>query len=500
MPTLSAPTAPRRRWLRWALALLLLGTAATLATGLYLLRNAPLESAWQRTPMELLRYAERRLQGHPRLERLFMPMLERARGLQEREPPPALPTLGKGQQAAPWFTVGYEPSGRPRPLAPAPGGEAPAPTTRVSTIDELESALAGVAAGQTIELAPGRYAVAKTLRTLRAGLPERPIVVRAAKPGTVELVVTAQVGVAVTQPYWVFVNLGWRGACDKHDDCEHAYHVVGAARGTAIVNNHIADFNAHVKVNGADGVWPDDGLLQFNTLANTQPRRTAVPVNTLDLVGANGWQVLDNAIERVIKDGGDRIAYGLCVKGAGSTARIERNLVVCTPERMSQPGLRVGISLGCGGTGPRFCRDGRCDLELSDSVVANNVVAHCNDFGIDLHRVRGVQVAHNTLVNTEGIDARHASTRATAVGNLIEGRVRARDGAALEDRDNLLIGSLDVVLNAPQALDLRWLQASDRARATPETGRDFCGRNRPPFSPPGATVQARCDEAAPPKP
>jgi hypothetical protein len=303
--------------------------------------------------------------------------------------------------------------------------------------------------------------------------------------------------VTVTQPFWAFANLGLRGACPNHDDCEHAFHVVGAARGTAIVNNRIADFNALVKVNGVDGAWPDDGLLQFNTLVNTKPRSTTQPVNSLDLVGVNGWQVLDNDVERIVKEGGDRIAYGLCVKGGGSAARIERNLIVCTPERLSQPGLRVGISLGCGVTGERFCRDGRCETELTDSVVANNVVAHCNDFGIDLNRVRGVQVAHNTLVNTEGIDARHASTRAVAVGNLVEGRVRARDGAVIEEQDNLLIGSLDALLNAPHALDLRWLEASNRARPTPETGRDFCGRQRPPFSPPGATVQARCDEAAP---
>jgi hypothetical protein len=496
MSTLAHRSTARRRWLRWLLAAMLLCAVAALAGAAYLLRAAPVESAWQRTPMELVRYTERRLQGHPRLERLFMPTLERVRRMQEREPPASLPALGKGQQAAPSSTVGYEAGGRPRAIG-APTGDGPAPTVTVNNVDALNTAFADAVAGQVIELAPGRYAVTQTLRTSRAGLPERPIVVRAAKPGTVELVVTAQVGVAVTQPFWVFANLGLRGACPKDDDCEHAFHVVGAARGTAIVNNRIADFNAHVKVNGVDGAWPDDGLLQFNTLANTKPRNTALPVNSIDLVGANGWQVLDNDIERIVKEGGDRVAYGLCVKGGGASTRIERNLVVCTPERLSQPGLRVGISLGCGTTGQRFCRDGRCETELSDSVVANNVIAHCNDFGIDLHRVRGVQVAHNTLVNTEGIDARHASTRAVAVGNLIEGRVRARDGAVVEEHDNLLIGSLDALLNAPHALDLRWLEASDRSRPTPETGRDFCGRTRPPFSPPGATVQARCDEAAP---
>ena len=65
----------------------------------------------------------------------------------------------------------------------------------------------------------------------------------------------------------------------------------------------------------------------------------------------------------------------------------------------------------------------------------------------------------------------------------------------VEEQDNLAVRALDALLAAPLALDLRWNEASNRARATPETARDFCGRPRPPCSPPGATVQARCDAA-----
>ncbi len=167
--------------------------------------------------------------------------------------------------------------------------------------------------------------------------------------------------------------------------------------------------------------------------------------------------------------------------------------MVCTPESVSQEGLRVGISLGCGATGKEYCRDGRCDVELSDSVVANNVVAHCNDFGIDLHRARNALVAHNTLINTAGIDARRATTQAVAIGNLLEGRMRSRDGARLDAHDNALANPLDALLTAPNALDLRWHESSDQTRPTPETDRDFCGRRRPAISPPGATLQPNCD-------
>ena len=126
-------------------------------------------------------------------------------------------------------------------------------------------------------------------------------------------------------------------------------------------------------------------------------------------------------------------------------------------------------------------------------MIANNVIAHCNDFGIDLHRAHKALVAHNTLINTAGIDARHASTQGTVIGNLLEGRVRARDGARLDAQDNAVPARLDALLVAPDALDLHWHESSDQTRPTPETERDFCGQRRPALSPPGATVQPRCD-------
>jgi hypothetical protein len=484
----------RRRRAAWWLAGLLLAAGASLALTAYLVRAERWGALSERTPMELVRYTERRLIGHPNLQTLFSPLLGAVRRSQEREPPANLPTLGKGQQARSLTAAGYDSAGRPRAIAAGVAAGIVAPPTRlVSTVQELALAVASAVPGDVLELAPGSYALSQSLTTGRAGLPAQPILLRAAKPGSVEIVVTAARGIVVNQAYWVFENLDWRGACGQHDDCEHAFHVVGKARGTVILNNRIRDFNAHIKINGQDGAWPDDGLLQFTTLTNSEARRTSLPVSLIDSVGANGWQFADNHIERTAKDGGNRIAYGFCVKGAGENARIERNLVVCTPEQVSQPGLRVGISLGCGATGKQFCRDGRCDVELSNGVIANNVVAHCNDFGIDLHRARNALVAHNTLINTGGIDARQPTTQAVAVGNLLEGRVRVRDGARLDDRDNALANPLDGLLTAPNALDLHWHESSDQTRPTPETERDFCGQRRPAISPPGATVQPRCD-------
>ncbi len=475
-----------------ALASLLLPLAAVT----YLVRSERWSvDVLERSPMEFVRYAERRLIGHPRLQWLFGPALDGVRAMHEREPAPNLPTLGKGQQSQALLALGYDAAGRPRPSSGAPGASAGAPTVIVRNVDSLVSAMASASAGEVLEVAPGTYTLAQTLQTGKAGMPERPIKVRASAPGTVEFVVTALEAVKVTQPYWVFENFDWRGACANHDDCEHAFHVAGRARGAVILNNRMQDFNVHIKINGEGGAWPDDGLLQYNTLSNATARLTRQPVTAVNINGASGWQIADNSVQRIIKGEGNRTSSGICVKGAAQQVQVERNLVVCTPERVSQQGLRVGITMGCGGSTSAYCRDGRCDVEASGGAVSNNVIAHCNDFGIDLSRVRGVLVSHNTLINTAGIDARQASTRATAVGNLVEGRVRDRDGAVLEQVNNKQVGSMDVLLKAPDALDLRWNEPSHDTRATPETERDFCGQRRPPVSPPGATVRPRCERS-----
>ena len=349
------PHIPRRRrsakW--WAAGLLL---AASMAVGLsaYLVRGERWSALSERTPMELVRYTERRLIGHPNLQRLFEPLLDAVRRHQEREPPTSLPTLGKGQQTYALAAAGYDSSGRPRTLYAAVAAASAVPASRLlSNVQELTAAIANATPGQVLELAAGSYPLSQALKTGQAGQPGSPIVLRAAKPGTVELVVNTVQGILVSQPYWVFENLDWRGACEQHSDCDHAFHIVGRARSTVVLNNRTRDFNVHYKINGEGGDWPDDGLLQFNTVTNSGPRHTELPVNLINVVGANGWRLLDNHIERLGKDIGSQISYGICMKGAGQQARVERNLVVCTPQQVSQVGLRVGISFGCGTTGAK---------------------------------------------------------------------------------------------------------------------------------------------------
>ena len=193
----------------------------------------------------------------------------------------------------------------------------------------------------------------------------------------------------------------------------------------------------------------------------------------------------DNFVSRFTKAGGDRISYGLYMKGGGRGGHIERNLVVCSAGDISQPGVRVGMSFGGGGTAAHNCRDARCEAEHTGGVMANNVVAHCNDFGIDVFRSAGATVAHNTLVNTAGIDVRHAPASAALIANVLDGRMRARDGGQARPQSNV-VATLHSLMEAPDRLALRWLSVPDAVAPNPAVPHDFCGDRRGPIQWPGA--------------
>lgn len=425
-----------------------------------------------RTPGELIRYAMRRLEGHPNVEAVAHPPLLWVQAKIERPVPPGpLPTLGKGQQ--------------PESPPPLPG-QNPKPDIFATTPQELIQAINTAQAGQTILLAPGTYRINQKIQTKFGGNAQQRITLRANQPGQVQIEFEAQVGFEVNQPYWVFENLNIRGTCNYQGACEHAFHIFGNGAYLVLRNNKLEDFNSHLKINGLDGNWPDHGLLQHNTLTNTLPRTTESPTTLFDLVGANRWQVLDNLVSNFVKNGSNGISYGIFMKGASSGGRIERNLVICTPQNISQPGVRVGISFGGGTTGKPYCRDQLCTAEHTAGLAANNIVAHCNDSGIDVNRSTGIVIAHNTLINTAGIDVRDASA-AKLYGNLLDSRIRQRKGGqATQDMNE--ISTLSDLFEDPTALDLTWRRAPDNIPSVMLVPKDFYGQTRTDGTPPGALI------------
>lgn len=421
-----------------------------------------------RTPGELIRTLRDQLAGYEALDAAARTLLDPLQRHFERPvPPDPLPDLGKGAGVT---------------AAPAP---VPARALQVASTAHLVDALAQALPGDQITLQPGVYRIEQRLAAQRGGTAQQPIVLRAARLGEARLEVLAGTGVLVSAPFWRFENLQLRGACSADDDCEHAFHIVGQARGTVLHNNEMREFSAHIKVNGQSGHWPDDGVVAHNSLLNSRPRVTQRPVTAVDIVGASGWVVADNRVQEFAKSVASQTSYGIFMKGGGSGGRIERNLFICSSADISAPGTRVGISLGGGGTGAPYCRNGQCLHEHSQGLIANNIVAHCNDSGIDVNRSQQVLVAHNTLINTAGIDVRGAGANAELRNNLLEGRLRARQGGSLQAQGNA-VGPLREWLDQADRLSLAWREAPAAVPALPALRQDFCGRLRDAQTSPGA--------------
>ncbi len=306
----------------------------------------------------------------------------------------------------------------------------------VSSSDDARTAILAARPGDLITFLPGVYRFHGGLKNGPAGLADAPITVAARVPGSVLIEMDAEEGFKVAAPYWTFQNLVIHGVCARHTDCEHAFHVVGAAAHFRALNNTISDFNAHFKINGEGGQFPDQGLIEGNTLTNSQVRNTANPVTPIDLVAASGWVVRNNFISDFIKGDGNQVSYGAFAKGGGGHNRFEQNIVQCEQHLRGFPGQRVGLSLGGGSTARTFCRDSRCITEQEDSTIAANLILSCSDDGIYLNSAARSSLTHNTLLDTGGISVRFPTSSALVVGNLVDGAMRSRNGGLLHAEDN----------------------------------------------------------------
>jgi len=452
--------------LAWLLAAALLLTVAGMAAGLSFLQSQGV------TPRALAPYILKRTSGHNPLivgtGRLVSATLER------------LDRGDSGPYTLPALTLGAQPQALPAPA----GAE-----RLVASSEDAWRAIAGAAPGDVITFLPGDYALRATVYASRAGSAGAPIVVRAARPGTVRIEVAAAEGFKVTAPYWRFENLTLHGSCAYDDICEHAFHVAGNAHHFIARNNTIRDFNAHFKINGERGAFPDDGLIESNTLGNGAPRRTAHPVTPIDLVAASGWTIRANLIHDFVKGAGDRISYGAFAKGGAERTVFERNVVLCEAALAGQPGQRIGLSFGGGSTGKPYCRDGRCITEHDGGTMRANLVAGCSDVGIYLNSAANTQLLGNTLLDTAGVQASFPTSGATLEGNLIDGPLRADKGGVLRSGDNLVTPIWQLYLGRhpqrglfadPARLDLRWRDAAPRQEAgAPAAGLCASGRVTP---------------------
>jgi parallel beta-helix repeat protein len=365
----------------------------------------------------------------------------------------------------------------------------------VRSAAELSSAISAAQAGDEIVLADGVYS-AKGFTCSAHGTKSAPIRVRAANPGQASMRFTGAEGFRVTGPHWQFSHLIIEGACAPSSGCEHAFHVTGDARGFVLADSQVIDFNAQLKVNaepraGAPHAIPHGGLIERNEIFDRAPRPTSSPVTKLNIDTGDDWIVRDNYLHDFQKGAGDQVSYAAFMKSGGQRGVFERNLVICSS--LHTGGTRLGLSFGGGGTAPEYCSPGfasnvPCDVEHRGGALRNNVIVNCSDVGIYLNRAAETLVSHNTLIATQGIDFRFATTSGTARANVLTGAIRERDGGQFADENNrtgVTLASFEAWYREPLTGDMRvdGSPGSLSDGSTAEIADDACGltRGSPPF-------------------
>jgi hypothetical protein len=318
-------------------------------------------------------------------------------------------------------------------LMPSTIGEARA--IHGASAPEIISAVNNAKPGDIITVAPGHYDL-PGLRMTASGTRQNPIVLRAARPGTVELRSAATEFMKISAPDWIVENFDIAGTCSYDNACEHAFHIVARADGTIIRGNRVHDYNAHIKGNGENGRFPNDVVIENNWLFGTHTRITELPIAPVDVVGGSRWTVRGNLIADFAKKldhppmRTDDWSYGLFLKGNSERGMIAGNIVDCDLDAPPTRSIR-GISLGASGTGPGLCdKGGECRTEHRQGTVWGNIVLNCPaEPGLFLFQAEDTLVAGNVVIGTAGIAAVGIETKARISDNTLDGAIAVIGGA-----------------------------------------------------------------------
>ncbi len=347
------------------------------------------------------------------------------------------------------------------------------------TDDKFTTYMKDAKPGDVFIIAPGRYTIKRYIELTANGTKAEPITIKPFEGGKVIIETVGAIGFKISGSNWIIEGLEFNGTCGNHQMCEHALQIASKADNTIVRRNKFVDFNAAIKGNGEiiDGrqYFPDDVLIEDNILYNTTPRITNTPVTPIDVVGGRRWVVRGNFIADFAKVAGSPISYAAFLKGNSDHGLFERNLVIC--EWRHSGGVRLGLSLGGGGvTNPDYCQGRSCKIEHYKGVIRGNVIMNCPaDVGIYLNNAASTEITNNTLVNTAGIDVRFNGSFATIVNNVIEGRIKERDGGRFRGFGNVVVEDIEDIFPRAEYYDLTPEDIDDLEEAAfGFEGRDYC--------------------------
>jgi hypothetical protein len=318
----------------------------------------------------------------------------------------------------------------------------PVPTdVTVTDVKGLVAAVAGIAPGKTILIAPGTYVLPQRLALTRGGTAAAPIVIAAASgPGTV--VIDAN---GAEEAFFVsgacFLRI--EGLTITGGAC-HAIMVSPPSTDVVILNNRMYDNTRTTQLNNqVSAVKGNPGAARVTVENNV--------VEQIATYGGDNFQGIDcNAgVDWIVRGNIVRDIRGAALSGSGIQFKsgsvgtiIENNFV-----------FRCGLNgIVYGGFGnPAW---GKQTFEHVGGVVRNNVVAGCADAGITAINTCDGKVVNNTLFNNgHPPDVRRPTQNLEYRNNILDRAILFRDGTSAAANGG------NVVLNKPS--DAGWFMNAE---------------------------------------
>jgi parallel beta-helix repeat protein len=306
----------------------------------------------------------------------------------------------------------------------------------VSTEAQLRAAFQNATAGTTITLNSGTYNLTAPLSTQANGTATLPIIVRA-RYSKQAIVVTngAAQAFSITHPYWRFQNMFVRvsGAGSYYGFKMETNGAYARVTGNTIELTPGAE--AGVKGAGsANGPWPDFVHVGYNEIYFTAPT-TYYLAEGIDAVAVNGWWIYNNTIHHIYA-GTSGVGYGAFTKGNSSNTVMENNLFY---------DCFIPMSLGGGGTGSQWMRNGDTTYEDRNGLIRNNVAMNSRDVGLYLYKSNGARVYNNTFYNSytscgtgcSSIDVRMTGATGDIRNNIIDKPINNREGGTHTSINNM---------------------------------------------------------------
>jgi hypothetical protein len=392
-------------------------------------------------------------------------------------------------------------SGNCDPL-PAPTGE----IVNVSSVSELQNAVANLNSNTTILIADGTYDLTSTL-VINGGVSD--VSIRGAS-GNQDGVILRGRGMSNSSygntPHGFLIgnsNNVLIADLTIRDFYFHNVQIQGEqnAHATHLYNLKLIDAGEQlVKVStaGPPGPYADDGIVECSYLGYTERARSWY-TNGVDVLAGARWIIRDNVFENIRAPSGEL---------AGPAILMWRNSIDTIAERNLFVECDRAIAFGLSTPDPSIARDGSATYDHQGGIIRNNIIYRegPGDIGITVNYARDYKIYHNTVILNGtfpygAIEYRFSASNGEIFYNLTDAPIWRRDAANGTLLGNITDASTNWFVD-PANHDLHLAESAtpaiDSAGSLTDITDDFDGDTRPSGNAPDIGADEFNDQALQP--